>query len=97
MGAYRVPRQVDRQGKLSVYNRGYSVGVAWSGRTVWVGFDPLTGDWTFQEEQGLEIRRQVAEELMGEAVTAMQVSCRRQGAHAAKPADQIPEAQPTDR
>ncbi len=43
MGTHRVPRQVDRGGKLSVYNRPYSVGVVWAGRTVWVGFDPVEG------------------------------------------------------
>jgi hypothetical protein len=97
MGTHRVPRHVDKQGKLSVYNRPYSVGVAWAGRTVWVGFDPLKGDWTFQEGQGLEIRRQIAEELTREVVTAMEVTSRRRGAHAAKPLGPIPEAQPTGR
>ncbi len=97
MATHRVPRHVDTQGKLSVYNRPYSVGVAWAGRTVWVGFDPLKGDWTFQEGQGLEIRRQTAEELTGEAVTAMEVTSRPRGAHSAKPLGPIPEAQPTGR
>ena len=60
VGTHRVPRQVDRGGKVSVYNRPYSVGVVWAGRTIWVGFDPVEGQWTFQDEQGHEIRRQVA-------------------------------------
>jgi len=85
MGLHRVPRQVDRGGKLSVYNRPYSVGVVWAGQTVWVGFDPLEGHWTFQDERGHEIRRQAASELSREAVCAMEVTHRRRGAHAAKP------------
>ena len=97
MGAHRVPRHVDRQGKLSVYNRAYSVGLVWAGRRVWVGFDALTGEWTFQDERGMEIRRQLAKELKAEAVTAMEVTSRRRGAHAAKPPGQVPEAKPTGR
>jgi hypothetical protein len=97
MATHRVLRHVDRQGKLSVYNRAYSVGVVWAGRSVWVGFDALTGDWTFQDERGMEIRRQTAEELRAEAVRAMEVTSRRRGAHAAKPRSQIPEAKPTSR
>lgn len=97
MGAHRVPRRVDKQGRLSVYNRPYMVGLAWAGRAVWVGFDPLAGAWTFQDEKGHEIRRQVARELTREAVMAMEVTCRRTGAHAAKPHARIPAAQPTSR
>lgn len=88
MGMHRVPRQVDRGGKVSVYNRPHSVGIAWAGRTVWVGFDPLKGQWTFQDEQGHEIRRQAAEELSRESVCGMEVTHRRRGAHAAKPTNQ---------
>ena len=86
VGLHRVPRRVNRRGKLSVYNRPYSVGVAWASRTVWVGFDPLEGAWTFQDENGYEIRRQVARELSRDSVMGMEVTLRRKGAHAAKPA-----------
>jgi hypothetical protein len=85
MGTHRVPRRVDRGGKLSVYNRPYSVGVVWAGRTVWVGFDPVEGHWTFQDEKGIEIRRQVARELSRESVCQMSVTHHRKGAHAGKP------------
>jgi hypothetical protein len=85
VGLHRVPRRVDRRGKLSVYNRPYSVGVAWASQTVWVGFDPLEGAWTFQDEKGHEIRRQVARELSRESVVGMEVTHRRKGAHAARP------------
>jgi hypothetical protein len=85
VGTHRVARQVDRGGKLSVYNRSYSVGVAWAGRTVWVGLDPVEGHWTFQDGQGHEIRRQLARELSRESVYEMAVTHRRKGAHAARP------------
>ena len=97
MAAHLVLRRVDARGKLSVYNRPYAVGLAWAGQTVWVGFDPLVGAWTFQDEQGHEIRRQVAAELTREAVLAMEVTYRRRGAHAAKPPDPIPAVKPTSR
>jgi len=84
MGQHRVPRQVDRGGKLSVYNRPYSMGLAWAGRTMWVGFDPVEGQWTFQDEQGHEVRRQAAKELGRESVLGMEVTHRRNGVHAAK-------------
>jgi hypothetical protein len=85
VGLHRVPRQVDRGGKLSVYNRPYSVGVVWAGRRVWVGFDPVEGQWAFQDDQGREIRRQAAKELSRESVCGMEVTLRRKGAHAARP------------
>jgi hypothetical protein len=97
MGSHRVPRLVDRQGKLSLYNRPYSVGVVWASRTVWVGFDPVEGAWTFQDHQGHEIRRQVAKELSRESVCGMEVTHRRKGAHAAKPTVRIKSAKPTVR
>ena len=92
LGSHVVPRRVGGPGKVSLYNRPYWVGQAWAGKTVWVGFDPLAGAWTFQDEKGLEIRRQVADELSQEAIMAMGVTNRRCGAHAAKPPGPIPAA-----
>ena len=63
VGAHLVSRQVDSPGKVSLYNRPYTVGLKWSGRKIWVGFDPERGEWMFQDEGGHEIRRQTAPEL----------------------------------
>ncbi len=73
------------RGKLSVYNRPYSVRLVWARRRVWVGFDPVEGQWTFQDDHGHEIRRQAAKEMSRESVCGMEVTLRRKGAHAAKP------------
>jgi hypothetical protein len=95
VASYLVPRLVTSQGKVSLYNRPYSVGLMWAGRTVWVGFDPEPGAWTFQDERGHEIRRQVAEELSPARVRALEVTHRRRGVHAAKPRGRSRAAKPT--
>jgi hypothetical protein len=97
VGSHLVRRQVDSQGKVSLYNRAYAVGVRWRGRTIWVGFDPEAGAWVFQDEQGHEIRRQAAAELSAKRIRAMEVTHRRRGCHAAKPHERTKAAQPTKR
>jgi hypothetical protein len=97
VGSSLVRRQVDAQGKVSLYNRSYSVGVLWRGRTIWVGFDPASGEWVFQDEQGHEIRRQAAAELSAARIRALEVTHRRRGCHAAKPHERTKTAQPTKR
>ena len=39
---------------VRLYNRPYTVGLKWSGRAIWVGFDSERGEWTFQDEEGRE-------------------------------------------
>jgi hypothetical protein len=97
VGMHRVPRRVEGRGQVSMYNRPYSVGVAWARQIIWVGFDPLEGAWTFQDEQGHEIRRKDARELSRESVRKMEVTHRRNGIHAAKPQVRINPAKPTER
>ena len=85
MESYVVPRRVDRQGKVSLYERPYSVGPVWAGRSIWVGFDAQSGAWVFQDKDGHEITRRAAPELSAERIMALEVTNRRRGAHAAKP------------
>jgi len=85
VGAHLVRRLVDSQGKVSLSNRPYTVGLKWSGQEIWVGFDPECGEWMFQDEGGHEIRRQTAPELSAERILAPDVTNRRRGIHAAKP------------
>jgi hypothetical protein len=95
--SHLVPRRVDSQGKVSLYNRPYSVGLMWAGRTIWVGFDAERGEWTFQDKEGREIRRQAAPELSAERIMALEVTSRRRGCHAAKPRERTRAAKPTRR
>jgi hypothetical protein len=97
VGEHVVRRLVTSQGKVSLYNRPYTVGLKWSGREIWVGFDHDSGEWMFQDDDGREIRRQVASELSAERILALNVTNRRHGIHAAKPHDRTRAAQPTER
>jgi hypothetical protein len=93
--SYVVPRRVDRQGKVSLYGWPYHVGILWSGRTIWVGFE--AGSWVFQDESGHEITRRPAAELTAERIQALDVTHRRRGIHAAKPHARSQTAKPRSR
>jgi hypothetical protein len=97
VGAHLVRRSVDSQGKVSLYNRPYTVGLKWSGQEIWVGFDAERGEWSFQDKEGREIRRQAASELSAERIVALEVTNRRRGIHAAKPHARPRAAKPTER
>src|SRR3954451_22174360 len=97
VGQHLVARLVDSQGKVSLYNRPYTVGLRWSRRKIWVGFDPVRGEWMFQDEKGYEIRRQAATELSAEKIVALEVTNRRRGIHAAKTRERTGGVQPTKR
>src|SRR3954451_18191262 len=97
VGSHLVGRRVDSQGKVSLYNRPYTVGLKWRGRKIWVGFDPERGEWMFQDERGHEIRRQAAAELSAERIRALEVTHRRRGCHAAKPPGHSKAAKPHER
>jgi hypothetical protein len=92
-----VPRRVDSQGKVSLYNRPYTVGLKWAGQRIWVGFDAERGKWMFQDQEGHEIRRLPAPELSAERIVALEVTNRRRGAHAAKPRARTRGVEPTGR
>lgn len=85
MAAHLVPRDVSRQGKVSPYNRPYGAGLRWAGRRVWVGSDAAAEAWTFQDEHGHEIRRQIAPESSERLVNIVDVIDSRRGVHAANP------------
>jgi hypothetical protein len=95
--SYVVPRQVDRQGKVSLYGWSHHVGLLWAGRRIWVGFDAGSASWVFQDEGGHEITRRPAPELSAARIQALDVTHRRRGIHAAKPRSRCKAAKPTSR
>ena len=68
LAGYAVPRRVDRTGNVSLYDRNCYVGVRHRGRTVWVMFDPNTGEWVIADEHGQQLRSRPAELIRAETI-----------------------------
>jgi hypothetical protein len=71
-----VRRKVSKDGKVSLYDRGYSVGREYHGEVLEVGFDALTQEWVFRRGPQ-ELRRHRADELTADRIIALQVSRKR--------------------
>ena len=74
---YSVPRRVDRKGQVSLYNRNHYVGKQYSGRDIYVVFDPVGREWVFTTAEGVQLRQKLAEEITRERIVKLQVSHRR--------------------
>jgi transposase InsO family protein len=72
-----VPRRVDSQGKVSIYNRNLYVGVMYAGRDVWVQFDPGRGEWLINDGAGQQLRTQPAPEIGAESIRGLRLSGRK--------------------
>jgi hypothetical protein len=77
LSTYLVERRVDRAGLVSLYNRGHYVGKIHRGKTVYVFYDPLAGEWVFADREGRQLRRKAAVELTPERVQELNVTHRR--------------------
>jgi hypothetical protein len=77
LGEYAVPRRVDGQGKVSVYNRNLYVGVVNRGRAVWVQYDPEQGQWLVSDGAGRQVRPLPAPEINAEAIRSLQLTGRK--------------------
>lgn len=69
-----VPRRVDVNGKVSVYDRCHWVGRQHMGRPVWVTLDPDTTEWVIMAEGGAVLKRVAAAELTAERIRRLAVS-----------------------
>ena len=76
---YCAVRQVDRQGRVSVYNRHHHVGASYHGQHIFVSLDPVDGEWVFSTTDGTQIRRKLAEEITRDRIQKLQVTNRRTG------------------
>jgi hypothetical protein len=72
-----VPRRVDSQGKISIYNRNVYVGVKYASQGVWVQFDPGRGEWLINDEAGHQLRTQPAPEIGAESIRGLRLSGRK--------------------
>jgi len=77
LAEYAVPRQVDCQGKISVYNRNLYVGVMHRGQQGWVQFDPEQGQWLISDNAGRQLRTQPAAEISAAAICSLQLAGRK--------------------
>ncbi len=73
LAEYAVARQVDRQGKVSVYNRNLYVGVVHGGKQVCVQFDPEQKQWLIRDSTGQQLRTQPAPEISVRAIRSLQM------------------------
>jgi len=69
-----VPRRVDVNGKVSVYDRCHWVGRGHVGESVWVSLDPETTEWVIMDERGGVLKRVAAAELTAERICRLAVS-----------------------
>jgi hypothetical protein len=70
---YAVPRRVDQNGEVWMYDRGHWVGKGWIGQVVYVTVDAHTHEWIYQDERGGVLRRQAAKELTAERIRNLAV------------------------
>lgn len=77
LAGYAVPRRVDGQGKVSVYNRNLYVGVAQGGKDVWVQFDPEQGQWLIHDRAGRQLRSVPAPEISAASIRGLQLAGRK--------------------
>jgi len=69
-----VPRRVDVNGKVSIYDRCHWVGRPHVGRPVWVLLDPDTTEWVILAEGGAVLKRIAATELTAARIGRLCVS-----------------------
>jgi hypothetical protein len=74
LAGYAVPRQVDRQGKVSVYNRNLYVGVVHGGKQVCIQFDPDQGHWLISDRAGQQLRTLPAPEISAASIRSLRMA-----------------------
>jgi hypothetical protein len=73
LAGYVVPRRVDGQGKVSVYNRNLYVGVAQAGQQASVQFDPEQGHWLISDSAGRQLRTPPAPEISAASIRELRL------------------------
>ena len=91
---YVVPRRVDCAGNVSVYNRNYYVGKAYTGEQVYVRYEPQQQAWQFLDADRHLRNQQPAPTLTRSHLMALTVSHRR--SRATEQLNDAPEARQLD-
>src|SRR5439155_14998383 len=74
LAGYVVPRQVSREGKISVYNRNLYVGVMHGGKQVSVQYDSEQEQWLISDSAGQQLRTQPAPEISAESIRNLRIT-----------------------
>ena len=61
-------RKVDASGRISLYNRNYTVGRTLAGQTLWVRFEPTTAEWLCCDAKGQQVGRCRSLEINSEVI-----------------------------
>ena len=69
-------RQVDSQGKVTVYARPYYVGILHKHRRACVQYDPDAGEWVFSDDRGVQWCRHRAEQITAARIRALDISAK---------------------
>jgi hypothetical protein len=77
LAGYAVPRQVDHQGRVSLYGRNLRVGAHYRDREVYARLDPEAKEWVFADRDGRELARRPARELTRERIVGLSLAGRR--------------------
>lgn len=70
-------RKVDKNGRISIYNRPYTVGRRYATSQVCLRFDPISLDWLILDHLANEIVRLPSKEINREAILSLQVTFRK--------------------
>jgi hypothetical protein len=74
---FAVPRQVDRCGMVSVYNRNYYIGRSYAEKIVFVRFDPQQRRWLFHDASNHLLNHHDAAEIDAARIQSLTVTHRR--------------------
>jgi hypothetical protein len=81
LAGFVVPREINRAGTLSVYNRNYYVGKAHANAVAFVSFDPQQQQWLFHDPHNHLLNHRPAPEVSASNILALTVTCRRERVH----------------
>jgi hypothetical protein len=74
LSEHAVPRLVNRNGKVSLYDRDHWVGRQHIGKRAWVTLDPDLKQWVVMDERGAVLKRVEASELSTQRIRTLSVS-----------------------